>query len=308
MDYANVLRRSWEITWRYKGLWVLGILASCASGGGGGSGGGGNTGFSTDSGNGLPPQVEQFFRGVPEEWIVAAVVLIVLLALLVALIAFVVGVLGQGGLIAGFRHADDGNPVTLAEAFRMGLPHFWRLLAIQLIIGLALLVVILVVAGGAILTALATFGIGLICLIPLICVLIPLAIGVSVYTVLAKVAVVVDSLDVFAALRKAWEVLRANLGPMALMAVILLLGGGLIGALLAAPFLVVVLPVLGGLAFGTDEALFTGIGLAALCFVLYLPVLIVLDGILQTFIHGAWTITYRRLTGAAGAASLAAAE
>ena len=39
MDYAGVLKRAWEITWRWKVLWILGFLASLGSGGGGGGGG-----------------------------------------------------------------------------------------------------------------------------------------------------------------------------------------------------------------------------------------------------------------------------
>ena len=37
--------------------------------------------------------------------------------------------------------------------------------------------------------------------------------------------------------------------------------------------------------------------LAALCFVAYLPVLILLNGVLRAYIESAWTLTYLRLTG-----------
>ena len=49
----------------------------------------------------------------------------------------------------------------------------------------------------------------------------------------------------------------------------------------------------------------TGVGLigpglivAALCFVAYLPVLIVLSGILQTWTTAVWTLAYQQFTGA----------
>ena len=38
MDYGKVLGRAWEITWRWKVLWILGFLASLGNGGGGGGG------------------------------------------------------------------------------------------------------------------------------------------------------------------------------------------------------------------------------------------------------------------------------
>jgi hypothetical protein len=33
------------------------------------------------------------------------------------------------------------------------------------------------------------------------------------------------------------------------------------------------------------------------CLVLYLPVLIILGGILKTYVSSVWTLTYRKLTG-----------
>ena len=38
MDFGKVLSRAWEITWRWKVLWVLGFLAALGQGTGGGSG------------------------------------------------------------------------------------------------------------------------------------------------------------------------------------------------------------------------------------------------------------------------------
>ncbi|MGD8904906.1 MAG: hypothetical protein PVI67_15190, partial [Anaerolineae bacterium] len=48
MDYGKILTRAWEITWRWKILWILGFLAALGSGGGGGS----SSGSSSYSGGG----------------------------------------------------------------------------------------------------------------------------------------------------------------------------------------------------------------------------------------------------------------
>ncbi len=44
MDYGKVLKRAWETTWRYRALWIFGIIIALttASGSGGSTGGGGN--------------------------------------------------------------------------------------------------------------------------------------------------------------------------------------------------------------------------------------------------------------------------
>ncbi len=68
-----------------------------------------------------------------------------------ALVFLVLGVIGQGGLIAGFSHADEGADVSLGEAFSLGIQSFWKLLGIRftvwiigLIIGFVLLVGVIV--------------------------------------------------------------------------------------------------------------------------------------------------------------------
>jgi len=300
MDYGAVLKRTWEITWKYKGLWVLGILSACGNGGGGGGGGSGGQASSGirggGPGNGDFSGLQNFFGNIPEQTLIIAVIAIVALLLVLALVALVLGVIGQGGLIAGFNQADQGADVSLAEAFGMGMHFFWRLLGIRLLLFAAALIV--VIAFG--LFAVLTLGIGVLCLIPLLCILIPVMILVGVYVTLTTVALVVENLGVFEAFRRAWEVARANVGPLLVMTVILILGSAIVGLLLAAPFILILVPVVATVAVGTQTALSSGLILGGVCLVLYLPVLIVLNGILNTYVLGAWTLTFRRLTGQAG--------
>ncbi len=53
-NFGEVLTRAWQITWKYKVLWIFGILASCSRGGGGGSSGGSSVSGGSD-GNGYSP-------------------------------------------------------------------------------------------------------------------------------------------------------------------------------------------------------------------------------------------------------------
>lgn len=300
MDYGSVLKRTWDITWKYKGLWVLGILAACGNGGGGGGGGGGGQASSSvrggGPGNGDFSGLQGFFNNIPEEAILIAVIAIVALLLVVALIALVLGVIGQGGLVAGFNQADEGADVNLAEAFGMGMHFFWRLLGLRVLLFVATLVVIIALGLFVVLT----LGIGILCLLPLLCVLIPAMILVDVYVTLTSVALVVEDLGVFAAFRRAWDVARANIGPLLVMTVILIFGPAIVGLLFAAPFILILVPVVTAFVLGTQTAINSGMILAGVCLVLYLPVLIVLNGILNTYVFGAWTLTFRRLTGRPG--------
>jgi hypothetical protein len=203
--------------------------------------------------------------------------------------------IGNGGLIAGFQMAEEGETVTLANAFQQGIRYFWKLLVIQLIPGLASLVVIVPVILGMGLLTVLTLGLGILCLIPLLCLLVPLGIALSIYTLLTQVALIVEELDIVAAFQRAWEVFRSNLGQVVLMGLILGVGGFVVGLILAIPFILMALPFITGLIVGTDTSSLTGFSVTIIGILLYLPVLLVAGGIMRTFITGSWTLTYRSL-------------
>lgn len=310
MNYGEVLERAWRITWRFKGLWVLGILAGCSNGSGGSGGGGGSSNYSQSFGNGNGPapeqfsQLEQFFETIDPAVMVAVAVALVLFILLLWAISLLIGVFGQAGLIHGADQADRGQAVTLAMAATGGLDAFWRLLGLELIL-LAIRIGLVVGVATVVLVFLVfTLGIGALLLIPLICILTPvlllLGLALGIYLQFVRAAIVVDSLSITQALKEAWALVRSHVTPSAVMGLILVLGGWVVSLILSVPFFLVLIPLIGGVAFGTETALGIGIGLAALCCLAYLPVMLLLNGVLQTYIQTAWTLTYRRLTDRGG--------
>jgi hypothetical protein len=315
MDIGSVLTRAWNITWKYKVLWLLGILAGCSASGRG-SGGqfpSGFRGYNFGSGDFQPPGVQgppaegmqQFIDRLSEGAWIPIVIGLILLLIFVSLVFLVLGVLGQAGLIAAFGRADDGNDITLGEAFRLGGEHFWRLLGIRVTVWVATLIIGIVAAVAIVLLTVGTLGIGLICLIPLLCLLIPVGIAVDAYIVLTMVAAVEEGVGVFESFSKAWVLIQKNLGSVLVMAIILVVGGGIVSAILFLPFAAVVVPAIVGGITGNDTALVSGLAISGLCLVIAIPVVIVLSGVLTTYITGVWTLTYRRLTGKPGAAALA---
>jgi len=302
MDYGWVLKRAWEITWKFKGLWVLGILASCSSGGGGGGGGGGSSGSSYQFSGESDPRIVQFQRwieSIPSETWIAIAVIAGIAIFVVGLVALALGVIGQGGLIAGFNQAENNGTVTLGEAFRIGKANFWRLVGVRIVFWLGGVLLALAIVAVVAMIAIGTMGIGLLCLLPLLCLLIPAGALVGVYVMLTQVALVTEGLGVSDSFRRSWEVLKQNLGPFIVIGLILLFGSLVIGLVMALPLIAAVLPAAAGLAFGTDQSTTTGLVTAGLCLVVYLPLMIVANGVLQTYVTGVWTLSFRQLTGRA---------
>lgn len=304
MNYSEILTRAWQIIWKHKVLWIFGILAGCASSSGGG---GGNTGRinTSNSGSGqfpqqLQPYIDQaknFFESTPTQtWILIAIGAGLLILILAALSIFL-GTIGGIGLIRGAQQADQDIEIrlTFGELFKGSLPYFWRVFLLKLLVGVATFFVVIILALGAILGVVFTLGLGLLCLLPLICLLIPAAIVITVLIEQATIAIVVENLGVIEGLRRGWQVVKTNLGPIAVMWLILGLGiSGIAGFILAIPMILVFVPLFIAIFTETQQEL--GLIISLVCCAAYLPVLIILGGILQSYVRSAWTLTFLRLT------------
>jgi hypothetical protein len=295
MDYAEVLKKAWNITWKNKGLWILGILAACTGGGGGGGGSGSYQSSGSRFTGREFPGLQRFFNNIPQDTLVLIIVAAVILALLIFVIVWVLGILGQAGLIAGVSQADEAGSVTLAEAWRLGLPHFWRMLGAGLLVVAVAIVLALIVGIPTALIAGLTLGLGMICLAPLFCLLIPVGLLANVYITFVQNSIVVEKLPVMASFRRAWQVFRANLGTAIVMGLILLIGGFVVGLIIAVPFIAIALPAIVAFSVGGQQTAQSATLVAVACGLVYLPVMILLNGILQTYVSGTWTLTYRRL-------------
>jgi hypothetical protein len=315
MNFGEILTKAWKIIWRYKILWIFGILSSCGQGGGGGGGGGGNAGAQYSGGDGnIPPGMREFFRNLEyffeniQGWQIAALVIGMILFFLILWFIFTsLSTIGRIGLIQGTvkgKDAVEGEPaagMTFTDLFNSGKRFFWRIFGFNFLAGIAVFIAVMLLILLMVPLAVVTLGIGLICLIPLICLLIPAGWLVNVLFEQINIAIVIEDLSILDGVKRGWDVLRDNLGNLIIMGLILGIGGFILGLLLALPMIAVVVPLVIGVASGinanSDFLVGGGLITSAVCCVAYVPVLIVLNGILQSYIKSAWTLTYLRLTG-----------
>ena len=302
-NFGEVLTRAWQITWKYKVLWIFGILASC--GRGGGNGGGGNSGGSSSRpGNGSNFDPNNLFpRDMFQEaaqwlnnnwWIIA---LIILAVIVLVLLFYYLGTIGKIALIKGTFKAEQGvESMSFGELWSESQPYFWRVFGLSFLIGLAFLVIFLPIVAIGFITA----GVGFLCLLPLICILVPVGWALNVILEQADAAIVLEDKSMFDGFKRGWEVTKNNIGPMIVMALILGIGGAIIGVIVALPIIITVIPLaIGATALGASggvDSLSTPLIIGAACCILYFPVLITLSGVLTTYIQCTWTLTFMRLT------------
>ncbi|MGE5073087.1 MAG: hypothetical protein ACM3MF_06635, partial [Anaerolineae bacterium] len=170
MDFGEVLGRAWRIIWKHKILWIFGILAGCARGGGGGGSGNGWR-FNGNGGSGQAPQwMNNFGDWIGSHpWVIALFVIAILVLVIVALL---IGTIGRIALIKGTQKADAGaERLGFGELWTESLPYFWRVFLLGLLVFVVVLVALIPIIGLGIGFTALTFGLGALCLIPLICVL-----------------------------------------------------------------------------------------------------------------------------------------
>ena len=298
MDFGSVLSRSWQIIWKNKVLWIFGILASCS---GGGINFGSSFNYQMDAGEmqNLPFEAQRWSRDFERflnEGGMAIIVALICAALLIGLLFWAIGIFGKVGLIKGVLKAEAGRPVGFGSL----ASESWGMLGSAL--GLNLLLVLIPLAAVIILGLLAipigifTLGIGLICLI---CLIIPVAFAYGVYVQLANVALVKEQQGVGFALSRALELMRAKLGPLAGMAVVLILGSFLVGVILLVPMAAIALPAILGFFSQDPSAVGGGLLISVILFLIALPFYLAISGLIQGYLHSAWTLTYLQLMPAA---------
>jgi len=323
MDHLKVLKRSFEITWRYRALWVFGILLALTTGGGGGGGG---SGWDSRGGRVSPPPSEGFrVPEIPPQVVTALIAVGIGLAcviLILIIASIVVRYLAETSLIRMVNdHEETGEKRSVRQGFRWGWSRTaLRLFLIDLLIGLPLVVgfiLLLLLALTPLLlwtTGSQTAGVigtvaavGLVVLFVLLFIVV--AVVVSLLTHFFRRACALEEIGVREAIRQGYGLVRRHLKDVAVMWLIMV---GLGFAWLIVMIPVVLILVLLGIVLGGMPALLVGglaslalkgalpwilagaVGLPIFILVIAIPSLF-LGGLWQVFKSSVWTLTYREL-------------
>lgn len=301
MDYGNILARAWNITWRWKVLWILGFLASL----GGGWSSWSSSNYRVQAGDWGPTGVR-----VPEEmWALLAAV--GCLGILLGIALWVVGTIARGGLITGVQQVEDENATSFGAAWRAGVRRFWTLFGISILTGLPALILLI---GGLLILGLLIFGTvaaidaaaevggvvggtaaflwgGFLC-----CGGILLAVVLEQIRIYAERAAMLEGLDWIGSFKRGWEVLKKNLGPTVVLWLIFLVIGFVVAALVAGPIIALVMPVAAttGARGGDWNWLIVPLCFGGLLWAIFMAVL---SSVVETFTSATWTLAYRQFTG-----------
>jgi hypothetical protein len=313
MDYGNLVRRSWLLTWRHRFLWVLGLFAGGAGVQCSGSGGD----IPTQIGPGSE-EVEQLglqlSRALGEigRWLsqnLGLVLLLIGLVVLIGLALLVLSFIARGAIARATSDLALGRPMSLGGAWRAGRQLFWRFLNLWLILfGLGLAAVALIgtlvglawladqASGGSIRAIFVAAGVLLGLL--LVAAFIPILIGLSIVVSFAERAMAVENVGPLAGLGTGLRLVRANLGTSLLawlLSLALNIGSG-IAVLLGLLVLAVPLGAIGVLMYLTAGASLGLLSYAVVAALLLAIALWLLGAVVNVYFWSYWTMVYLRFT------------
>ena len=306
MDFGKVLGRAWQITWRWKILWILGFLASLGQGSGGGTGQFNYT-LSGDEfdfdrwGWRLGTQLEEF-------WITFAgiVLLIICLLFILAIVFWVISVISRGGLIAGVQQIEEEGSTSFGQAWRGGARKFWTLFGLAVLAALPLIVMVIIglvvlglgIAGGVgLLDVSEAAGVSTIIFFAvtcggfLCCGFFLVVIVLEQIRIYGERAAILEDLGWIDAFSRGWQVLKENLGATILLWLIFFAIGIVIFGISFVILFALAAPLLG--LFAVDEP---GLWLfGPFCFGGLLSALIfaLIRTLVTVFTSATWTLAYR---------------
>ncbi len=332
MDYGRIIKRSLEITWRNKVLWIFGIAATLfgAGGGGGGSGAGNNLfQYSFNKQDMEHWQSPSFgpwgqFRPPDVNWeTVGAIILgLVFLLLAVALVMAILGIIVRytsfGAMIGMVAEVEETERTRFKSGLKTGWSRFLRLFAMDLLIGIGILIIIGVliligIVAGLLVTGVIAFlsesgrspalgiilgvGLGMGALILFVLILVAVSAITTLVREYAFRDCVLNKKGVFESLGTGFRMLRQRMRESLLMW-LLMVGINLALGIVLVPFTLLGVVAMVGPAFaiwGITESAPAAI-LSAIPFALvFILVSIVLGGVYLTFQSTVWTLTFREL-------------
>lgn len=294
MDYFDLLKRAWKITWRYKALWVLGLFAGAMSGTSGGSGGSGFSGGEEDFSTG---SFDQALSWASDNAVLIVVVVAGLAIISIAL--WIIAVAALGGIAHGTNEAAEERPVSLKDSWAAGFAKWGRTFMVQFVLGLPILVVVALMAAVLVVFGMSLAGgndiaggagIGLCFFFPVfLAVIIAASVIIGILLPVAVRYGVLLNVTFGQAIKRAWDDLWAKRGLFTFW-LVMLLPGIAYGFVIFAIALVALVPA--GIALFAEQYYVAGA-----LFLLMVLLMMVPNAIYATFVHAAWTLMFRQLTG-----------
>ncbi len=283
-DFGEVLSRAWQITWKHKVLWIIGILFGFFI----------SIIFPLMFSPVLIPMLMQ------DSKIDLRPVLILIAGYIIALLLFMlvlypISVLVQTSVTLGVLNANqDSENLTAIDLIKRSFPFFWRVLGLTLLFAVGMTLVNLIIQAILFLLTIMTLGLAILCITPLTVLMYPALYGAIVWMEQAMNGIIVDNMTVMDATRQGWSLIRNNLMSITLMGLVVYLGIGLVTGIVMVPMMIPLFIV--PFSFVEHQTSWMILSISILCTVVFIPLFALISAWSLIFTKSAWVLTYLRLT------------
>ncbi|MFH0969387.1 MAG: hypothetical protein V1804_02670 [Patescibacteria group bacterium] len=224
IDYINILKNSWHLTWHNRFLWWFGLILVIG-------GGGFNLNFPLSTNNEKIDN-EKFIQAASAfldrywQWIAAGAILLFILIIIIA----VLKIISRAGLIKSISEIILGKTATFKKGFNEGKKYFWKLFFLGLMIFLFIMGIILALLTPVIfLVYLKSYIWAAILGVFAVLLIIVLGIIISFIKEYSRLYLVLSNLNVKNSLENGYLVFRKNILPSVIFSLLLVAIGMIVG-------------------------------------------------------------------------------
>lgn len=281
INYLQILKKGWKITWDNKFLWWFGFLVAL----------GGGVNFNLNNGQfneTMKPNqaaAESFFIQNWHWFVLAGILLFFLFLLFVYLSAR-----GKAGLIKSLEHIQKNEAASFKIGWQDGKKYFWKIILVNLILAVFILGLLFVLALPVIfLFFLKSIILGILAAFLALLIFIPLVILFAFVKDYSIFYLVLSNLNIRSAIECAYELFRKNIWESVIFAIFfipirIVVGVGIfiIAGILAVPAIVsaflglIILAVIFGISAG----------------LIFLACLFLVRSVAETFYLSSWYLFF----------------
>ena len=281
-DVGEVLSQAWQITWKHRVLWIIGILFGFFM----------STMFLLMFFPFLLPLLIQNSR---MDLMPVFIVGFIIAFLLFFLVLYPISVFAQTSATLGILDANqDTEHFSASELIKRSLPFFWRVLGLMLLFAVGMNLIFFITQAIMFLLTIVTLGIAAICMTPIMFLMYPAFYIAIVWMEQAMNGIIIDNMTVTDAAKQGWNLIRNNFMSIALMALVVYFGIGLVTGILIVPIMIPLFVV--PFSFMENEPNWTILSISMLCIAVFMPLFAFISGWSLIFTKSAWVLTYLRLT------------
>ncbi len=317
MDYIAILKRAFHITFKYRALWLFGILLAIFSGDRRAPNVWSGNGAESNSAIGKFPVAGNPFSGMDVPLLLAIIFAVLVIVLLLMILAIIVRSVSRAALIGMVWQVEDTAAVTVKDGWHTGWSRrAWRIFLINVIVGVPLVLVALITLALAaspltlllIDNSFAPLAILLTVLFVVLWIflLIPISIIVSPFLELSWRFAALEETGAIESLRRTVTLIRQRWKDVAIATAVMIgVGFAVAIVMFAAIILLILLGVMIGAVPALAAYLLTQEPMAALLagvpvfLVMVILPAIFISGLTMVYQSTAWTLIFREIQSGA---------